>query len=251
MEETILNMTEEELLTGSLETKIDRLLVLYRSNASQIRENTARISAVYEKVDQHVKATAVKFQDMTKKYEELQKKFNNVKLEYENKQVLNEYHNKKYNLWLNNMPEVVTGSAWETNVESIDGVRKFFKDVLKVEGANNMSLANAHRVGLRKTVTDETTGQRLITRPIIVRFNEMPDKEKVVKALPKLSLYNNGMCKVHRVYVTEHFPQRMENQRKALLDDYLNARRENKKTRWSADNEGNYILYVDKATVAK
>ena len=82
------------------------------------------------------------------------------------------------------------------------------------------------------------TNKMVITRPIIVRFNEMPDN-------------NAGKCKAHRVYVSEHLPQRMENQRKALLDDYLSARRENKKTRWSTDNEGNYILYVDKATVAK
>ena len=76
MEEAILNMTEEELLAGLLETKIDRLLVLYRNNARQIRDNTTKIAEVDVKVDQHVSATAAKFQDMTKKYEKLRNSSN-------------------------------------------------------------------------------------------------------------------------------------------------------------------------------
>ena len=156
--------------------------------------------------------------------------------------MLTNYHNKKYNMIIVNKEES-TATAWEGNTETIDKVRDFFADELGVEGARDMPIVNAHRIGMRKTIVDPVNGTSLTTRPIIVRFGQMPDKEKVQKKLTELKTLNRSIpYKQHRVFVTDQLPRRMEDQRKALLAKYKEARARKVKAKWSVDKTGNYCL---------
>ena len=178
----------------------------------------------------------------------LLERMKNLEQKQDNEQVLSDYHNKKYNMIIVNKEES-TATAWESNVDSIDIVRDFFED-LGVENARDIQLVNAHRMGLRKTITDPITGVSLVTRPLIVRFATMPGKEDVQKKLCKLKEYNsNTPYKYHRVVVTDQLPKRMDEKRKKLLPKFISARRRKAKAKWSVDKNGNYCLYVDNTQV--
>ena len=145
--------------------------------------------------------------------------------------------------------EESTATPWESNVDSIDIVYDLFQE-LGVENARNIPLVNAHRMGIRKTITDPDTGASLVTRPLIVRSATMLGKEQVQKKLGALKAYNSHTpYKYHRLFVTEQLPKRMEGQRKALLSKFIGARRRKEKAKWSVDKQGNYCLYVDKKQV--
>ena len=145
------------------------------------------------------------------------------------------------------MPE--NPDSWESNLESIEKVESFFKNDLGVEGVDNMRFVNAHRMGDPKAITNPDTGEVLHTRPMIVRFSSMPDKEKVQKKLTALRGINGSVHHTHRIFVTDQLPKRMDAQRKALVGEFKNARRQGKKAKWSVDKNGNYCLYVDKALI--
>ena len=112
-----------------------------------------------------------------------------------------------------------------------------------------MSFVNAHRLGDPKTIENTETGDVLRTRPLIVRFSSMPDKERVQKKLSALREVNRGKYYRHRIFVTDQLPKRMEEQRKSLVADFKEARRLKKKAKWSVDKTGDYCLYVDKKRV--
>ena len=112
-----------------------------------------------------------------------------------------------------------------------------------------MVFVNAHCMGLHKSIEDPETGDTLCTRPMIVRFSCMPDKEKVQKELKALKNVNSGVYYRHRIFVTDQLPRRMEAQRKELLPDFKAARRLKKKAKWSVDKDGNYCLYVEDVKV--
>ena len=147
------------------------------------------------------------------------------------------------------MAEDVSRTGWESNIESIEKVQNFFKKDLGVEGAENMRFVNAHRMGDRKAIENPETRETLHTRPMIVRFSCMPDKEKVQAKLSELRKLNSGVYFKHRVFVTDQLPKRMEAQRKALVKQFISARKLKKKAKWSVDQSGNYCLYVDKKQV--
>ena len=119
------------------------------------------------------------------------------------------------------MPE--EESHWETNIESIDKVHAFFRDDLDVYNADEMHFVNAHRMGLRKTITD--TGEKLHTHPLIVRFSCMSDKERVQKKLTELRTYNRDIAYKNHYFVTDQLAQRMDTQRKLLLEQFKRARK--------------------------
>ena len=138
-------MSNEELLAGTNEDKMNRLLLFMRDGFRRVNE----------KVDKHIAEAKIQFEEvdrdiyaLRKANEALTQRLNNLENKQANDQVLSEYHSKKYNLIINNLPEVM--HKWETNTESIDIVHTFFKGDLKVENADNMQFVNAHRIGMRK-----------------------------------------------------------------------------------------------------
>ena len=235
------NLSDAELLAGTTEDKLNRVLLLLRDGFKDINDKVAKhIQNTEEKFD----AIELKWEN---KYKALLKRFDELENKQDNEQVLSEYHNKKYNMIIHKLPE--EESHWETNIESIDKVRAFFRDDLGVYKADEMRFVNAHRMGLRKTIVDTDTGEKLHTRPLIVRFSCMPDKERVQKKLTELRAYNRNIAYKHRVFVTDQLPQRMDAQRKLLVEQFKRARKRKVKAKWSVDKYGNYCLYVNNEQV--
>ena len=149
------NLNEEQLLAGTADEKINRLLLLVRDGFKDLKD---QLSAA------NVEIATLKSENVNLKTE-----INNLKNKQANEQVLSEYHSKKYNMIIHNLPEVITGNAWESNIESIEKVYNFFSNDLKVDNARKMQLMNAHRIGNPKTIVDQTTKKSLRTRPLIVQ----------------------------------------------------------------------------------
>ena len=236
------SLSDDALLSGTTDERINRMLLLLRDGFKEL----------HERVDEHINKTEERFiaveSEMKQKYEMLAKRMHQLETKQDNEQVLSEYHTKKYNMVINNMPE--ESGTWESNTDSIDKVHDFFRDILGVENADNMRFVNAHRMGLRKTIEDPGTGAKLLTRPIIVRFGCMPDKEKVQKKLTALRNYNRDIpYHKHRVFVTDQLPRRMDEQRKLLVQQFRNARKNKIKAKWSVDKHGNYCLYINNEQV--
>lgn len=236
------NLSDEALLSGTTDERINRMLLLLRDGFKELNG----------KVDEHITKTEEKFtaveSEWKQKYEKLVKRIDQLENKQDDEQVLSEYHNKKYNMIIHNLPE--ESGSWESNIDSIDKVHTFFRDNLGVENADNMRLVNAHRMGLRKSIKNTGTGVTLHTRPIIVRFSCMPDKEKVQEKLTALRAYNRDIPYYkHRVFVTDQLPRRMDDQRKLLVEQFRNARKNKVKAKWSVDKHGNYCLYINNEQV--
>ena len=150
MMDAIALLSDDEVLAGSTDDRINRLLLRFRDHAKEvdvklnkhIKETDDKFKALEEKFrlqsEQTERAWELKFNKMVEKFNKSEKK-------QENEQVLSEFHNKKYNMIINNMSESHTG--WESNIESIEKVQDFFKNDLGVPGAENMRFVNAHRMG--------------------------------------------------------------------------------------------------------
>ena len=244
----IADMSDEDLLAGTTDEKIDRMLLLFRDGYKDMKDKLAIANRNIKANSDSMAAKDQVIVTLQRSNEELKSRIKNLEEKQDNEHVLSDYHNKKYNMIIVNMEES-TNTAWESNVDSIDKVYDLFQD-LGVENARSIPLVNAHRMGLRKSVTDPDTGATLHTRPLIVRFASMPGKEKVQKKLGALKEYNrNTPYKYHRVFETEQLPKRMDEQRKKLLDKFISARRRKAKAKWSVDKSGNYCLYVDNEQV--
>lgn len=232
MAEALLSLTDDELIAGSSDDKIDRLLLLVRDGFKDLKD---QLSAA------QVEITQLKTENA-----KLKKDLSDMKDKQAKEQALTEYHSKKYNMIIHNIPEENEGSAWESNIDSIEKTYQFFSNVLRVEGARDMRFMNAHRIGSPLEIVEPTTKKTLRTRPLIVRFTSMPDKEKVQRHFSALSEYNRNISyKYHRVFVTDQLPKRMENQRKQLLGDFIQARKRKAKAKWYVDKTGDYCLKVD------
>ena len=73
-----------------------------------------------------------------------------------------------------------------------------------------------------------------IQRPIIVKLTNLFDKQLIYKFFKNLKLYNNEMNLKPRfpgyIYVTNHLPIKMLQQKKKLLPLFNKARQEDKRT---------------------
>ena len=145
--------------------------------------------------------------------------------------LLREFHDKKYNLKFYGIEEP---TAWENNVATEANIRKFFREALKVPDADNIGIMNAHRLGRMNAAYPRT---------IIVRFNNIFAKEKVMNKLANLKAYNTTYKT--NIYVNEHLPDRMASQRKLLIPKMKETRRKKQKYRWKVCEEsGDYVLMV-------
>jgi len=188
MAAALLAISDDELTAGTSDERLNRLLLLVRDGFQDMKDQ--------------LKAANLEIKRLSDENTKLKTDLKNLKNKQANEQVLSEYHSKKYNMIIHNLPEQREGQVWESNIESIEKVKAFFKDDLGVENAKDMQFMNAHRFGSPKAIKDPATDRTLHTRPLIVRFTSMPDKEKVQGHLSALSNYNREItCKFHRVFI--------------------------------------------------
>ena len=132
----------------------------------------------------------------------------------ENKAVMAEYHNKKYNCILFNWPEK---KAWESPIDYRQQLNIFLTDVLEIENAEELKIANCHRLG---------TVNKNKKRPMIFRALFWDDREAILdKACKVLKTFNleNGT----KYGISQQLPKRMQDSKRL---DKTNARPSGKST---------------------
>jgi tetrahydromethanopterin S-methyltransferase subunit B len=90
-------------------------------------------------------------------------------------------------------------------------ILQFVQEKLKVDQADQIRLQRAHRLGPYKS------GK---VRPIVVKFTDFPEREKVRRAAKELKGTDYG--------ISEQFPKEVVEQRRKLIPIMLKARREGK-----------------------
>ena len=108
-----------------------------------------------------------------------------------------------------------------------------------------MAIADVHRLP-QHTITKN--GVR-ITRPIIVKLTSYSDKNLIMRSLKILKSYNEERKRkfgsnAKSVYIIEHLPQQLQQQKKKLLHIFKEARDAGKKAFWRIER-ATYCLYID------
>lgn len=108
----------------------------------------------------------------------------------------------------------------------IDIILDFCENQLNLENAKNeLQIEKAYRLGKRKPENQKP-------RPIVVKFRDFNDREKVKRVSNRLKDTDYG--------ISQHFPQDVLMRRRKLIPIMLNKRKENKKAHLVGDK-----LYVD------
>ena len=135
---------------------------------------------------------------------------------------------------------------WESPVQTLGAIQNFIKDGQLISDPLTMPLADYHRSPQRPVFRD---GKK-VTRPIIIKLTNAPNKMRIFGSLKNLKDYNERRRTQNHsaVYVTYHLPKFFQEERKLLLPQFRKARRLNQKTVWRVEN-GHYNLYVNDTKV--
>ena len=226
-------------MNESMTLQYQNLMQAIQTNATQMSTLQASFNTFKEDIEQRVDKVEADSQENDATVKELEKQVKtlitdmaNLKNKTKREAILGNYHQMKYNLKFYGILETV---HWESNVDTEDTMRKFFRDVLDLNDADSIGIVNAHRLGQMSKEHPRT---------VIVRFSSIFHKEKVLGALKELKDYNENHPK-NRIYVTEHLPERMKAQRKLLIPKMKEARYNKQKYKFVACKEtGDYILLV-------
>ena len=129
----------------------------------------------------------------------------------------------------------------ETVEESIEEIRKFLKNVLKLPNADDVIIADGHRLRLRK----QRSSRSKLKRPLIFKVISVTDRNRIVNlAKDTLSAYNNANgC---NYYIKRHLPKQMQDQKKKLTPAYKKAVKAKKEAKFQINFEtGDYCLYIN------
>ena len=107
-----------------------------------------------------------------------------------------------------------------------------------------VKLTDLHRLPQHPICKDKVK----INRPIIFKVASEFDKHTIMTGLKMLKDYNQRQQEscptVPKVYVSEHLPKEMYEQKKRLIPHFKDARKMKLKTIWIVQN-GEYCLFVD------
>ena len=159
------------------------------------------------------------------------------------KDILQESYDKRLNLLIHGIEE---SDAWETLEQTKKLIHNFMKDGLLIDDPSTISLADYHRLPQQPI----SRNNHEVHRPIIIKLANSTDKKLIFTKLKNLKKYNEIRKSVDKKphYVTEHLPKQFQQERKALLPQFKEAKRMKKKVSWRAEN-GHYCLYVNNVKV--
>ena len=148
-------------------------------------------------------------------------------------QVTSDFMNKRVNVIIRNYPEDPK-NAWENKDDSIKNVRKVLKHVLKLDEADTMVIADAHRLPAKKG-----------RRPLIFKLASLVDKNKLWKNVKNTKEYNNGKDEADVIKIDMvHLPKKLSTDKFDLLDDFFAAKNKGDKPKWWFDRENGQYCYM-------
>ena len=159
------------------------------------------------------------------------------------KDIMQESYDKRLNLLIHGIEE---SDAWETLEKTKNLIHNFIKDCLLIDDPSTISLADYHRLPQQPI----SRNNHKVHQPIIIKLANLTDKKLIFTKLKNLKKYNEKRKSVDKKphYVTEHLPKQFQQERKALLPQFKEAKRMKKKVSWRAEN-GHYCLYVNNVKV--
>ena len=135
-------------------------------------------------------------------------------------------------------------NVWETREKIEKTVREFFHNALNIKNSENIKFADIHHMPKQPVLKN---GKK-IQQPIIIKLTNLFDKQLIHKSLKNLKLYSNELNLKPRflgyIYVTDHLPIEMLQQKKKLLPLFNKARQEGKRTSWKVVAD-EYRFYID------
>ena len=157
---------------------------------------------------------------------------------------MRELYSKRLNILIHGLNE--SKEAWETT-QTKTVITNFFTEGLEID-LNSLSLVDCHRLPQRPIFKQ----RQKVTRPIIFKLANAFDKRFILKAASKLKKYNmqdsghsisSNEKTSKSVYITEHLPHLVYQQKKKLLPLFKEAKNKKEPTKW-AIVDGNYCLYI-------
>ena len=133
------------------------------------------------------------------------------------------------------------------NFETKSIFEEFLKAGLDLD-ASAVSLVDIHRLPQRSV----TKNGKRVDRPIVIKVATVMDKARITGSLRKLKMFNEGRKKddpnTSYVFVTDHLPKRFELQKKKLITQFNEVRKNRQKTAWKIIN-GDYCLFINDSKV--
>ena len=164
------------------------------------------------------------------------------KTDFKKAEVMRENYEKRMNILIHGIEED-TKSVWESNVETRLKFNNFISGALKLD-PTAIAIADIHRLPQRPKFKNGIK----VTRPIIVKLVHTKDKNLIYQNLRELKSFNKekkrSIVNARPVYITDHLPELFLRQKKALLPQFKQARKNKQKVFWPVEN-GNYVLFIN------
>ena len=226
---------------SNLEHKLDQILQKLDALEKKVDSFNSRIFKLENK-------TAALERNLTAKEEtidildEKMNKFEKFMLEYEKTAIMQESYNKRLNVLIHGIKED-EGNAWEKREATVQKFKSFLNDGLNIN-PDDIELVDIHRLPQYPLKKNGKT----MHRPIIVKLINTQDKNRIFNSAKNLKTYNEMRRSYDEyfpyVYVTEHLPAKFQKQRKLLLNEFKEAKRNKQSAYWRAV-DGNYCLFVE------
>ena len=193
--------------------RINKLEELYKNQENRTEEHFQRLNDYFEG---KVKILSNRILDAE-----------TFKTDFKKAEVMRENYKKRMNILIHGIEED-TKSVWESNVETRLKFNNFISGALKLD-STAIAIADIHRLPQRPKFKD---GIR-VTRPIIVNLLHTKDKNLIYQNLRELKSFNEekkkSIVNARPVYITDHLPELFLRQKKALLPQFKQARKNKQK----------------------
>ena len=140
--------------------------------------------------------------------------------------------------------EEQSDSAWKKREMTENIFRKFLAEGLKIDHPNDYSIVDLHRLPQYPLFKNNVK----LNRPIIFKLSNNYGKRLIMSRLKLLKDYNtirkNANPTASKIFISDHLPKALYEQKKRFLPLHKKARSEGKKAIWFVQN-GEYCLYVD------
>ena len=246
---------------NNIENKLDEILSTMKSLDQRLKK-LENLEKKFENLETKMQEYDTKFEEIESEQDhqdekiskleddikELKEENNQLRKEAETQRLSKELYSKRLNYLIHGIPEN-DSNPWETRKQTETVSKKFIEEGLNITDTSSISLADIHRLP-QHPIYDKR--HRKITRPIIIKFSTIFDKQKFTQNLKHLKQYNlknrEACSATEYVYATEHLPKELQEQKKRLLPFYKDARNNKKKTVWKIQN-CEYCLFVDDVRV--
>lgn len=257
-------------ILGTLKALTDRMDVIedkILSNSTKITEINTKLSARCELIETNLKAKVklpdfITLQERVAKLEAMVKSktdkvktisgqvtrinqnLKNFQFETEQDLLAKEVYDKRFNILVHGIDENKE-NVWETRWDSETKFRNFLKIGLKIPNTHEVAIVDVHRLPQHSI---SKHGKRIV-RPIIAKLTSYSDKNLIMRSLKNLKTYNEERKtelgdSANYVYVTEHLPRELQQQKKQLLPAFKKARAEGKRAVLKIE-KATYVLYID------